>query len=208
MAVKFRRRGSGITERQELHLTGSAKDIADTLRHAAKRTSFEGWLLEVESHERAVLKRAGHDPDHPGRVKADEDTAEDFAARILRRVQILRGAMRRRKISEAAEEGVMLGQLVCERGMKAGWETPALIGEKYLLFGHQGGRPRNIERNVALARKYQQRQLTSRMSKTALMTLIGKEAVPPLARYASIEAIKAGLKELKKSSGKPALPDD
>jgi hypothetical protein len=201
MAMRVRRRGTGITQRDEL-LAETAADTADMLRR--RRGRNEDWIAEVEAVARAILVRAGRNPDKPGlRVGSmEDDSHEDYADRILRWLKICRGAISRNDAAEAANAGVQIGVLVAEHDLKAEWERPALSGERYQTFGKTGGRPTKLGRNFALAREYQKRRPGSGRSDTALMTVIGAEH--GLKKSAATVAIKAGLKIL---PGKPAQPD-
>jgi hypothetical protein len=167
---------------------------------------FDAWIEEVEAVARAILVRAGRNPDKPGlrEGRVEDDSHEDYADRILRWLKICRGAISRNSAAEAAHAGLQIGVLVAEHDMKAEWEPPALGGERYQKFGKTGGRPTKQGRNFALAREYQKRRPGSGLSDTALMIVIGAEHVPRLKKSAAVAAITAGLKIL---SGKPAQPD-
>jgi hypothetical protein len=134
MAVRFVRRGRGITERgvPVLARDMTAADVRDTLRFAAEAGSFEGWMREPEAFARAVLEAAGHDPDKPGKVSAEDDTSEDYAARIWQWLQRARRAIACGNASEAALAGVQIGVLVCEHDMKAEHEPSALRGKSFI----------------------------------------------------------------------------
>jgi len=92
MAVRGISRGSGITKRVVPALSGDmrAADMGQTLLYTAGGGSFEGWIREPEAMARTILQGAGHDPDRPGSVAAEDDTPVDYSARILRLIQTVR----------------------------------------------------------------------------------------------------------------------
>jgi hypothetical protein len=127
MAVRGISRGSGITKRVVPALSGDmrAADMGQTLLYTAGGGSFEGWIREPEAMARTILQGAGHDPDRPGSVAAEDDTPVDYSARILRLIQIVRGAIKRGNAEEAARFSLQIGWLACEHDFKVDWEKPA-----------------------------------------------------------------------------------
>ena len=173
MSVRFQRRGRGITERHVPVLTPNPVDMRDTLKHAADAALFEGWVREVEERARAVLVVAGHDPDRPGTVSAEEDTSPQYAGRILRLLQITRGAIRRGSRGRGCSLfAVRLGYLVREhdlrpdavRGFEAA-ERLKEIAETANQKRHVGAAKRQARWNSEAAKIWRKRP---ELSKTAV----------------------------------------
>ena len=62
------------------------------------------------------------------------------------------------------------------------------------------GRPRTIDRDIAMACEFLKLYPQSRLLRTNLKARIGQRLKPPLKKRAAIEAINRGLRELKKQS--------
>ena len=130
MTLKHRPRGGGITEQPQLVM--KTYNIRETLEHARANSTFEGWVAEIEAITRAVLVRAGADPDKQSTYidRFDEDTREDYAGRILQRIVYVRHAIRKNDPADAAYHALHVGWLVREADFKFEWESDALRGRK------------------------------------------------------------------------------
>ena len=132
MTVRRSAAGSGITRRAALWLMGDATDMGDTLRHASSSANFESWICEPETEARAILEKSA--PTAP-----ENDEPADFAQRIVRIIQLARGAIDRGDAAGAAHFAVMLGHTVASAEMKAAFERDAARGWKVLASAHKGG---------------------------------------------------------------------
>ena len=112
MAVRVVRRGSKMTEHDVPTLSGAddASVVRDTLSYTARSgrlwtrtTSFEGQVDPVEMWARTVLLEAGHDPNRHGSIwRDDEDSALDYACRLLGLLSLTRQAIERYDARAAA----------------------------------------------------------------------------------------------------------
>ena len=200
MAVQRILRGNGITQRAQLALAGPYPDWRDALRAAHAASDFNAFLEEIESEAQSIIDAAELTAKGDGpAVDVPDDSPEDYALRVLRYVELIRGAKRRGKSADL--EILQLGRLDNEIKMKQAFERPALIGLKLCDSGRSGGETSAIlERRKKSFQRYctrtgiLERRPNSRQSNTALMTEIGAKF--GLGRSSSVEAIKRGLKEL------------
>src|SRR5262249_2450671 len=103
MAIRTTRTGTKGTQRDQLVLTGTPEDMRDTIAHAASQASFESWIREVESNAKAIL--AGSPA--PTSTDYDNQTPAYYAQYILRRISLVRAAIRRNDPAEAAFYSVL-----------------------------------------------------------------------------------------------------
>ena len=140
MAIHYRRRGTGLTERPQMVL-----DSVEDLRELAEKKqafTFEGWVRVAEQWGLEVLTNAGYreacrlrdratvfykDKDGP---PADEDSDEDFADRILFLIFKVRAAIKVGDAARAAMEGVRLGELIALHDTKTMHEPAWNTGTK------------------------------------------------------------------------------
>lgn len=211
MPIEKIRRGSGITERDELILTGEVDDadIAELQRMLdAQDQTFEGLKIRpLEEKSEQVLSAAGMTFHRTGGLKIDDrfaatgtdyqdDSEIDYARRFLSLIRSIRDATARTNIEQVATWAFDLGALMREAEIKFEWEPAAMTGKRVRDGGARGGPPpgRTKQRDSELAQKYLRRQKESGLSATALKAKIGKDS--GLGRSASIEAIDRGLKIL------------
>jgi hypothetical protein len=138
--------------------------------------------------------------------KAELDSPEDFAGRIVEHVNAVQDEIEAGRADRAARYALNLGALVREFQIKCRHEPTWARGAKYEAHGRDGGRPRTRDRDVEMAEQFERRFPGSSLSASELKAAIGKEW--GLKRTAGIDAVDRGLAELKKSSGKPAQPDE
>jgi hypothetical protein len=127
MAKHTKTIGTGITKRKVTSYSGedmvAAFDAFANRWNAARSEgggSFGARVLKAERACQKVLELVG--PFEP-------DSAEDYARRILRVIEITRGQIARGDADEAARMAVDIGCLCTESYMKGVWETHALKGE-------------------------------------------------------------------------------
>lgn len=133
MAVRKRITGRGFSRRVELALfTGTAKDIADTLRtHKETRPwTFEGQVREIETVAKEILAA------HMGQTEAD--SSEDYAYRALHFIGYVRHAIQEADADKAARWAFELGELVREHDLKVEHERSAGIGHTQRSAGMRG----------------------------------------------------------------------
>ena len=207
MAVRYTRRGSGITRRPVLALSGTGRDIGATLRRAADTRTFEGISREIEEWARTILKEAGIDPDHRQCEKVADDSPEDYCDRVLTWIDHARHARSTNDFDNYGRAVYVVGMLVSEYNLKTDWETPALAGKKSLEGATAGGKLRsrtlknsNKERDLKMAEEFQKLRSRSRLSDSALKEKIGQRF--DLGRSAAIARIDRGLKLLSTVRGK------
>jgi hypothetical protein len=121
--------GSGITKREVISYSG--EDMYAAVKaflrqwNAARIEgggSFGAVVLNAERACRSILALAGPPP-------FEADSPEDYARRILRRIEITKGQIARADADEAARTAVQIGRLCTEAYMKGVWEKHALRGE-------------------------------------------------------------------------------
>lgn len=212
MSLRKVRRGSGITEREEidLHNVWSDEDVEELM--ALRRTtsdSFEdvhGHPLEVDALQ--VLADAGMVYFRGGLKIGDriavmgrdyeEDGPIDYARRVLVCLTSIRDAMKRAHVEQIASGAFLLGMIAKEAEIKFRWERDALRGKASVEAGRRGGKMkgnRNRQRNIDMAREFRkQRQAGSRRSDSDLKEKIGEAY--GIRRSAAIAAINEGLKFL------------
>jgi hypothetical protein len=127
-----RRVGTKGTQRDQVVFDPShpIEELRATLRYVAS-ASFETWIAPYEEEARAIATKAGLDPDKPGLDLSQPDDTDtgaigrdlprDYAVRILRLIEIVRGICSRDipDAREIARYAVQLGYLICEARMKA-----------------------------------------------------------------------------------------
>lgn len=133
MAVQRARRGFGFSQQEVPVLAGSVADMRETLEHAASQASFEAWIAEVETQAQSILKGADT------AESMVEDSPVHFATRILRHLQLARGAIKRKNASQAAYYAALLGHLVCLADLKFEWESVAIGGAGSRRGSKNGG---------------------------------------------------------------------
>ena len=215
MALHYTKRGSGITAGWALTLSGSARDIGDTLRRAADMRTFEGLSGEVEDKARAYLRKIGVDPDHhQDYVRFDErqrplrgyeeDSTEDFCHRILFWIECAREARLQRDFDGFGRAAFQVGILLSAYNLKVEWEKPALAGKKSSEGAKVGGnnRAKSLkDRNLRMGQEFDRRRATTKLSDTALSADIGRKE--GLRKTASVAAVAAGRKTFVRSGAKP-----
>jgi hypothetical protein len=190
MAIRTKQTGSKGTRRDQLVLTGSPEDMRDTIAHAASQASFESWVSGVEPCAKEILAGCPE----PSSADYDNQTPAYYAQSILRRISLIRAAIRRNDPAEAAFYSVQLGNLVCEANMK----SDADKAYDQMLSGREGGlknRGKHAPRDKRMANEYLAlRKQKPELSDSRIKELIGKKQKPPLRRSQSIQIIDAKLR--------------
>jgi hypothetical protein len=139
VAIRYRQRGTGLTKRPQMVLDNET--LVEGLTKLAKQNKpspFEGWARGAEQWAHEVLRKAGHDADElngTGDLRqiardAEEDSDEDFAARILAFIVEVRSAIRDGDAARAAMSGVRLGEAVALHDTKTMHEPTWSTGDK------------------------------------------------------------------------------
>jgi hypothetical protein len=130
MAKKHKAIGTGITARALTEYSGEdigpfSKDFFSRWNAACAEGGgrFGAVVRETERVCRRILAGAGG-----GLFEAD--TVEDYAARILKHIDVTKAAIKRGDADGAARLGVVVGCLLTEAWMKEEWEAHALRGKK------------------------------------------------------------------------------
>jgi hypothetical protein len=147
MPVEHYRRGSGITQKERTRVTKPSSEPAELQRMLGRDFSFEGLHGAVlEARARGILEVAGITVDHErlpdGREASGwaavvrqrghaEDSEQDFAARLLEKLELLRATSSRKQVEEATRFAFELGVLATEADMKFRWELHALRGLRW-----------------------------------------------------------------------------
>jgi hypothetical protein len=151
--------------------------------------TFEGRYRAIEANAKAIMEA----------VDATDEDRQD-ASLALKLLALTRDAISRQDAASAAQWAAQLGELVERFDLAAEWQADALRGRAARDNGGMGGRPADVDRDIAMARAFQRGPTPgSRLSPTALKEEIGKAW--GLKRSAAITAVDRGLKIL---SGKPA----
>jgi hypothetical protein len=119
-------RGSGMTKRKQYLIPATNDNVSAALDYHAKRSTFEGWIPEVELFAQESLRAAGRK--HLGSEGIEEDTPLDYARLLLKYVAAVRRAIKSGDAGRAARWGVEIGQLVREWELKEQWQADALSG--------------------------------------------------------------------------------
>jgi hypothetical protein len=198
MAIRKIRTGTKSTQRDQLVLAGSFEDQRDTIRYAESQSTFESWASKVEPAVKEILASSppltGNDFEH--------QTPASYAQLILRRIRLVRAAIRAADAEQAAHHAVRLGLLVCEADMKEDAD------KRYdrRLFSAQGGRrnkDRHSPRNRLMADEYLAlKKQKPNLSDSHIKELVGKRQKTKIGRSQSILIIDAELRRRKNLSGR------
>jgi len=172
--------GTGITKREVISYTG--EDMHAAIERFARQWnaarsagggSFGAVVLSVERVCWSILACAGAPP-------FETDSAEDYARRILRLIDVAKGQIARADVDEAARTAVDIGRLCTEVYIKRVWETHALRGEK-IRATLKANTARANKKKQARARALEAKQqamadiMNSRLSARAKGRLIANE---------------------------------
>ena len=133
MAKHTKTVGTGITKREVTSYSG--EDMAAAFDAFARQWnatlsagggSFGARVLDAERACRRIIQTVAGPPPFAA------DSAEDYARRILRLIDLTKGQIARGDANEAARMAVDIGRLCTEACMKGVWETYALRGEANL----------------------------------------------------------------------------
>jgi hypothetical protein len=166
-------------------------------------------ILQKAANDEKWAREILHQVEHGGSLSVkqllriehfvDEDSDEDFAARILRLIIETRQFIADGDAEQAALLGVRLGKEIALHDLKQAREPMWDSGRKSYEAGAETAKRKrqNFERrNKRLAKEFRRlRQKTSEpVSDSQLKETIGREQKPPLSRSAAISAINRGLK--------------
>lgn len=142
MAKQTKIIGGGITARAVTSYTGP--DIADAIDHMVRLFSADP-LIEAERSCRAFLAGAGAGP-------FEQDSAEDYAQRILRLITLARACVARGDADNAARLAFAAGCECTEARMKGQWERHAVRGLKNVSALKEATRANNKNKTEGAAR--------------------------------------------------------
>lgn len=188
MSIKQRRRGRSYTARQVsvISVGGLGAKELKTLQAAlnvwsAGQQNLGARLSAIEIQAASILAA------EPCRSRRYDDSPADYARRISASCRLIRLALDRGNIEQAAMDAITLGVLLGEAAM---WSAISATGAS-------GGRPvgKKLARDQAMAREFERRRNKAR-GDISLMIDIGRAQLPPLGRTASIDAIRRGLAAL------------
>jgi hypothetical protein len=181
----------------------------EILQKAANDEKWTRKLQQKEANDEKWAREILQQVEHGGSLSVkqllriehfvDEDSDEDFAARILRLIIETRQFISEGDAEQAALLGVWLGQEIALHDLKQAREPMWDSGRKSHIAGAETAnrKRQNFERrNKRLAKEFRRlrKQTSERVSDSQLKERIGREQKPPLSRSAAIAAINRGLK--------------
>lgn len=148
MPVKRFTRGTGLTKRSYVKISGAGPEEVDEVRAMLKRavkSNFDRIMdrcISTLARAKLPIDPLAYEPPEMASKRPAEQTAEWYALRCLNYLRMLDAMLERNDARDAADIALSLGFLWSEAVFKFNWEVDALRGQKLVESASMGGKAR------------------------------------------------------------------
>lgn len=157
MPVKRFTRGTGLTKRSYVKISGAGPEEVDAAREMFERAAKSNFdkimdaCISVLARAKLPVDPLAYAPPEMASKRPAEQTPEWYALKCLQYLRVLDAMLERNDARGAAELAVNLGMLWQEAVFKFNWEADALRGQKVKKAASEGGRARSGDRDAKRA---------------------------------------------------------